>query len=361
MENTRDLGTDAHPFRRSTDNTLMRVAPPSPRPPSSPRSLGSVQARGPSVRAGGPAAAADVDAALAYVGATRSLPPATPPGPVPAGQTVQHRTALRAEGGSEPAKTNKLGEWIRRMGACGMMCAIALLSACSTMNSPVSEPGRPGVVASSYHDASRPASHRQIFASTAGLSTAAKIAHYESLLAARGYQSRVDDPDTATVIGLRKPTPTSANHGNGVYDDGFVVLRTLPSGERVCLELVGNTEPCGNTRGSYGVDIDGDGRRDLGSLLPGKLTMCFSTSDGLGEVLRPVGTAYVARDVDWDGDFDEGGRHSAGRSVLFHRGGDGYTSSAACQTLPPDEWRPFWDALTREARPDRIDYMLLVR
>lgn len=313
------------------------------------------------------------DAARAQIGAPRALRPAPLGGPVPAGQTVRNhpsavaqttaaKTTASADDGVDPAKTTKLGEWIRRMGACGLMCALALLTACSTVSGPASGSApRTGTVATATHDAARPVSHRQVFAATTGKSTTEKVAYYQDLLASRGYAARLDDSGRATVVGLRKPTSTAANHGNGAYDDGFAVLRKLPSGEIVCHEYLGNTEPCGNTRGAYGVDIDGDGRKDLGCLVPGKLEMCFSTSDGLGEVLRPVGTSYVARDIDWDGDFDEGGRHSAGRSVLFHCGGDGYTSSAACQTLPPDQWRPFWDTLTREARPARIDYFLLVR
>ncbi len=301
-----------------------------------------------------------VDAALAQVGASRALTPATARGPVPAGQTVRNLSGLRADDGVDPAKAKGLGEWIRRMGACGLMCALALLSACTTMNTPTTGAGgRPAMTATA--DASRPLSHRQIFSATAGMSEPAKVGYYLDLLQSRGHTARLDDTGRATVVGLRKPTPTTANQGNGAYDDGFAVLRKLPDGRIVCREYVGNTEPCGNTRGAYGVDIDGDGRKDLGNLNPGHLEMCFSTSDGLGEVLRPTGRARVSRDIDWDGDFDEGGSYSAGRSVLFHCGGDGYTSSAACQTLPPEQWSGFWSTLTDTQRPTTIDYFLLVR
>lgn len=350
-------------MRRAADKEAMRVVngsaqrTPDARTPSRP-ALGTLEALArPTLAPGGSAE----DRARAQVGAPLARAARTDSTAAPAGTTVRNLSGLRADDGKDPAKAKGLGEWIKRMGSFGLIAAMALLSACSTVSGPAGAGGgaRPGVVQVS--DASRPVSHAQVFRATRGMSTTEKVSYYQQLLSERGYSPRLDDSGRATIVGLRTPTATTANHGNGAYDDGFAVLRRLTDGTVVCQEYVGNTEPCGNTRGAYGVDIDGDGRRDLGCLVPGKLELCFSTSDGKGEVLRPTGTAYVTRDVDWDGDFDEGGRHSAGRSVLFHMGGDGYTSSAACQTLPPSEWPAFMDTLSQGRRPGTIDYFLLVR
>lgn len=164
------------------------------------------------------------------------------------------------------------------------------------------------------------------------------------------------------ILGLRVVTNVKAKKGLGLYDDRFVVLWREEALGR-SQEFWGSTEPSafyedagtGNTEyggPAMGMDVDGDGRLDLGCIPFGTYTYYRSRSAKFGNVLRSRGAIRSIRDSNHDGVFDDQDvthpdlvQRLDVNDFLFHPGLPDRTGSAGCQTLPPDEYSKFWNAL----------------
>jgi hypothetical protein len=159
-----------------------------------------------------------------------------------------------------------------------------------------------------------------------------------------------------------------------VYDDTIVVLWN-DGAAGSALEFVGNTDPsayyedagAGSTvdgRGAAGADADGDGTLDLGRIPAGIHRYRRGTSTKFGDhVLRSIGAIRAERDVQHDGDFDADDAAAAANSdalmvtdFLFHAGLADRTGSAGCQTMAPEVFEQFWEALGEQ---DEFYYVLV--
>ncbi len=159
------------------------------------------------------------------------------------------------------------------------------------------------------------------------------------------------------VVALRTDTNVASND-NGRYDDRIAVVWRDASGQVNVREFAGNTEPSGQYRydgakGSrgYGVDMNGDGRPDLGRIQAGSYRYTQQADRFLGNTyFRPDSTTPAQRDTNGDGRFDASDRNGldrtgAGRSMLIHQGGASNTWSAGCQTLAGADFNSFVAAL----------------
>jgi len=161
------------------------------------------------------------------------------------------------------------------------------------------------------------------------------------------------------LIGLRKST-NIRKYQKGVYDDLLLVVDRQSNGTVKLKRFPLNTEPSGeyafygSNKKKYGPDLNGDGKRELGRLVPG--TYHYSLQKGTflnGVYFRARDVQTAERDINQDGDFDleDGPRRidttTAGRSMLVHRGGsEGVaTWSSGCQTIPKNRYSAFLSAL----------------
>lgn len=163
---------------------------------------------------------------------------------------------------------------------------------------------------------------------------------------------------------------TSAKTPKGQFDDGIVMLQKQQGVPVMLFDGMRafNTEPAGkyealntkNSQGHYlnkradgnnadGEDADGDGRKDLGRLPEGSYQYSghHSNNSALGpnlfetnfNVLRGTVAVELERDSNHDGFFnqnDDNHQHlSDSRTVYLHRGYNGFTGSAGCQTFKP--------------------------
>jgi hypothetical protein len=219
------------------------------------------------------------------------------------------------------------------------------------------------------------------------------------------------------IVGLRIETNTRANRGYGLYDDRLAIIwrgypkkatpghGCAPGGRQAGFikhgaDFVANTEPTayyeepamhvkqivskksgkliqvkvadkiigpdgqevfsGPSWKWDGEDMNKDGRRDLGRLIPG--TYKFYNNGKLFHsfpFLHQKGSQNVERDVNHDGLFtqDDIWQTDKGDMVIetgsnlnfyFHIGSRNRTGSAGCQTLPPHEHARFFHALKRQ-------------
>lgn len=160
------------------------------------------------------------------------------------------------------------------------------------------------------------------------------------------------------VVAVRTPTDADANGGTGRYDDTIAVVWKDASGNYQARAFDGNTEPSAQyrfdgpkaSRGSS-VDLNGDGRMDLGQLKAG--TIRYTQQDGEfsgNTFFRADRTQVSQRDVNGDGKFDAADGNNtdptgAGRSMLIHQGGTSNTYSAGCQTMAKGDFNSFVAAL----------------
>jgi LysM repeat protein len=159
------------------------------------------------------------------------------------------------------------------------------------------------------------------------------------------------------MIALRKSTSFKANAGRGTYDDRMIVVRRDNGAVRIT-EFLGNTEPSGQYArdgakgGRFGVDIDKDGKKELGRLLAGNYR--YERQPGVmahgigGAFFRATKIQASQRDCDNDGRIGPGDMidpTGAQRSMLIHRGGSTNTFSAGCQTIPPQHYDDFLNAI----------------
>lgn len=171
------------------------------------------------------------------------------------------------------------------------------------------------------------------------------------------------------LIALRVPT-NYKQHLLGRYDDPILLMWREANGRISLRRFMGNTEPAGiyawgqarQSRGSS-VDINDDGRNDLGRLRAG--TYHFSPRlEGHyqgNKAFRARDIQVVMRDVNHDGEFslldgDKLDDFRAERSMLIHQGGEGSTWSAGCQTLPKSQYIKF---LTLMGNQENFSYILI--
>jgi hypothetical protein len=165
------------------------------------------------------------------------------------------------------------------------------------------------------------------------------------------------------ILGVRHVSDIKANGGLGEYDDQFVVMwYDGPVGK--AMKFDGSTDPSGyyedagsgassSGGAAVGADADGDGRLDIGRIASGVYLYRRGTSKKLGDrVLRPVNPVKIERDVNHDGVFDEQDAaaitdegSTTAMDFLFYPGLENRTGSAGGQTMSPEVYDRFWDAL----------------
>lgn len=210
------------------------------------------------------------------------------------------------------------------------------------------------------------ASDRPRIPDTQGLSDEQKFDVYASIVESRGERAALAalDAGEAVILGLRIPTNSLANRGQGVYDDRVIVLSRGPDGRRNVVEFVASTEPTAqydahhidndevNTRYYQGrpkidgQDVNGDGLRDAGRLAQGTYEMeeadhptkRFAKTDFS---LRPTeeavagGKNKIERDVNGNGLFNDSNDMISDLDASFkiHAGSILNTDSAGCTTI----------------------------
>lgn len=204
----------------------------------------------------------------------------------------------------------------------------------------------------------RSGSVRRADLSTAGMSESQKYDFYKDLIQDNGgtFQSKANKRN---ILSLRTETDADANGGKGRYDDTTVMLWTDRNGRKRVREYTSNTEPSARYRGRLGADVDGDGRKDQGRLPAGYYEYRTERHGKFGNVLRPTSATMAERDTNQDGLFNDGASSSAGRTMLFHKGGNTITGSAGCQTMKPAEYNRFWRDLTAVGNPGTVGYTLI--
>lgn len=189
------------------------------------------------------------------------------------------------------------------------------------------------------------------------------------------------------ILGLRQDQSTLSAHGQGPYNDRFVVLWQQATERRVEIFLTANTQPTaqydGNQRKNKaiifrradGLDVTGDNIPELGRLSEGtyellRTTHHNPTSAGTNFSLRPTPAAVasgqnrIERDSNHDGFFDErdganGLRRFSDLNDTFkiHSGSKANTDSSGCQTIAPADYSRFATAVIGSAQ-NRYQYTL---
>jgi LysM repeat protein len=152
------------------------------------------------------------------------------------------------------------------------------------------------------------------------------------------------------LVAIRTDSSTRAGNGQGEYNDRFALLSRAADGSYRAETFNGNTEPAGKyaARG-YGVDVNGDGRKELGRLVEGNYRYELQPGTFAGNrFFRATTTQQALRDSNHDGRFtsaDTIDRSGAGRSMLIHQGGNSTTGSAGCQTMNPSDYAALLNGL----------------
>ncbi len=232
------------------------------------------------------------------------------------------------------------------------------------------------------------ATQRPPMPETAGLNRFQLYDIYSSIVETRGNAAAVSalDANQRVIVGLRVETSTLANRGQGVYDDRLVVIAKGTDGGAPSVHEFtrASTEPTaqydGNQRNNSnvtfrraeGVNISGNHEPELGRLAEGTIEMLETTHPnprraGTNFSLRPTSDAVrngadgVQRDTNHDGyfnDADVGGRVSLNNTFKIHSGSMNNTDSAGCQTLHPDDFAAFREAVSADSAQARWYYVL---
>jgi peptidoglycan hydrolase-like protein with peptidoglycan-binding domain len=193
--------------------------------------------------------------------------------------------------------------------------------------------------------------------------------YVELISKAKGLTTKVSkdlEAGQRVILGLRVLTNTRIGGGAGKYDDRIVVL-WKENGAKKFKEFEANTEPSSRYEDGYGTkayggDAGGDKRRDLGRIPEGVYTFAKDRSNTYGDILRPTRNIRANRDTNHDGFFDHKdlvtneSALDAGRTFLFHKGGNNITGSAGCQTMKPSAFTDFWKALGSQSE---FEYVLV--
>ncbi len=247
---------------------------------------------------------------------------------------------------------------------------------------------------------------------TAPLSQAQLHDVYGSIAESRGNQAARDSLEAnnaRVILGMRRETETTFDHGIGDYNDRLVVMWKDDDATRHAREFNrANTEPSaqydhhagsdgtrryadgGNAprlgrspgyedvsrRKIEGEDVNRDGVRDLGRLGEGSMEMRATThprysggrQNGTEFALRPSpeaileGVGRVQRDTNADGWFtaaDVNGVQDLNDTFKIHRGSSGRnTDSAGCQTISGTQYDDFIAEVRRNPLQDRWQYVL---
>ncbi len=158
------------------------------------------------------------------------------------------------------------------------------------------------------------------------------------------------------VVSVRHDTSVHVNDGKGEYDDRIVVIWQDESGAKHVREFAGNTDPSGRYEdgGRYqvkeieGVDVNNDGRNDLGRLAEG--TYRFEKGRVLDRFTgyRATHDQVVERDSNHDGWFNSLDTQASGQTnagMHIHPGGNTITGSAGCLTMKPDVFNEFMELM----------------
>lgn len=166
----------------------------------------------------------------------------------------------------------------------------------------------------------------------------------------------------AVVLAIRTPTNSYTNRGNGAYDDTIAIVQRQANGSYGVQTFRANTEPSARYEGRYGIDVNGDRRLDLGQIEPGSYRFSPRVGNFLGHpAFRPDQSVTVRRDSNHDGwinSRDSTNLRTGDRSFLIHIGGNNFTGSAGCQTMPPAEYARFLRAM---AQHPNFSYVLVNR
>jgi hypothetical protein len=115
-------------------------------------------------------------------------------------------------------------------------------------------------------------------------------------------------------------------------------------------------------------DVDKDGNRDGGRLLPGFYKYEVSTRDvkvgtekKTEPALRPVEDVPVERDMNGDGFFNDAHvDKKSGKTILIHTGYNSETGSAGCQTIHKGDWNRFLESFPDDmTNKNDIGYTLI--
>lgn len=171
------------------------------------------------------------------------------------------------------------------------------------------------------------------------------------------------------VVALRTDTNTNSNGGKGTYDDLIAVVQKSGSGYRM-ETFKANTEPSAQydyngpkaSKGSS-VDMNGDGRNDLGRISAGNYRYTLQQGEFAGAAyFRTTSGKTVERDTNQDGRFDSKDSNriqsNNGSSFLIHQGGSTNTWSAGCQTMATSDYNRFLNSVSGQGT---FSYVLVQR
>lgn len=193
---------------------------------------------------------------------------------------------------------------------------------------------------------------------TSNMTEEQKYDYFSGLIEQNGGQLKTGTNER-NILGIRNETDADVNGGNGAYDDKFVMLWKDQNGNKRVREYTGNTEPSARYRGRYGEDVNGDGKLDQGRLPTGYYEFRRTRHSKFGTILKPTAATAAERDTNQDGLFNDNALGDAGRTMLFHKGGNSMTGSAGCQTFSPSEWRRFTQDLSSNGNPGVVGYTLI--
>jgi hypothetical protein len=183
----------------------------------------------------------------------------------------------------------------------------------------------------------------------ANASAAEKYAHYERILAARGFAV---DPSGPTVVALRGMNAKGNVHEStsvARYDDTMVVLNRDAQGNPQVTSFAGSTHagsPHAAVGGKVGVkDVNDDGKADVGMLTAGEYLLVRRSADHNGaeawdvRTVQGYGSVPGTRDLNQDGKYSEMEKHLSSMAfhkmdgVMIHQGADTVPQSAGCLNL----------------------------
>jgi hypothetical protein len=214
---------------------------------------------------------------------------------------------------------------------------------------------------------------------TDGMTEKQKFDTYAKIVNERGNEKarKALKNGDAVILGLRKETPTYERGGRGAYDDRIVVIRKDKESGQVHVDEFkrANTEPMGLHDGKVGADPNRDGKKDLGRLTTGTIEMIKAEHPNVKEAgtifaLRPSPNAVrhgqngVERDTNHDGWFNEKDKKrftNLNRTFKIHAGKDKHVRSAGCNTIHPQDYKKFEEAVTAnkdQVKQNRWQYVL---